>query len=51
MIYNLTIIVNGFTVRMLRLNSVDEILLSRYLKCSTNFRGKPLKMERVPFCL
>ena len=33
---------------MLTLLAVDEILLPRYVNRSTNFRGQPLRVDRIP---
>ena len=43
----LSIAVHIFTRQMLISLSVDEILLPRYLNLSTNFRGLPLRVEKV----
>ena len=43
MIDNLSIALQDFALCMLTSFSVDEILLPRYMNCSTNFRGLPLK--------
>ena len=40
----LSIAVHAFAMRMLKTLSVDEILLSRFVNWSTNFRGLPLKV-------
>ena len=42
MIDNLLIAVHAFPMHMFTLLSVDEIMLMRYVNCSTNFRGLPL---------
>ena len=42
MIYYLLIAVYAFARHMLTSLSVNEILLSRYVNGSTNFRGLPL---------
>ena len=39
MVINLLIAVNAFSMLILTLFSVDEILLPRYLNCFTNFKG------------
>ena len=49
MIINLSIVVHAFPMHMMTLLSVDEILLPRYVNCSTNFRGWSLKMKMVLF--
>ena len=43
--------VHTFSLHILTSLSVDEILLPRYVNCSTNFRGLPLKMKIAPSCL
>ena len=48
---NLPMVLHAFPKFLLTSLSVDEILLLRYVNCSTNFRGLPLRVERVPFCL
>ena len=50
MIDNLSIEVHAFPTCILALLSVDEILMSRYLNMSPNFRGIPLKVGMVLFC-
>ena len=45
MINNLLIAVYAFPMCMLTLLSADEIMLPKYVKWSTNFRGLPLKVE------
>ena len=50
MIDNISIAVHAFSVQKLTLLLVYEILLLRYVNCSTNFRGLPLKVEMAP-CL
>ena len=47
MIDNLSINFIAFLGRMLTTLSVDEVLLLRCVKLSTNFRGLPLKMEMI----
>ena len=52
MLHNdLSIAFSTFTRCMLTLLSVDEMLLPRYMKGSTDFRGLLLKVEIVPFSL
>ena len=51
LIDNLSIAFSIFHRRMLTSLSVDEMLLPRYVKLSTNFRVLPLREERVPFRL
>ena len=48
---NLSIAVHAFARRMLTSLSVDEMLLSRYVNRSTDFKGLPLKVEMAPFWL
>ena len=48
MINNLSIAVHAFTMHILILLSVDEILLPRYMNWSTDFRDLPLNMVMVP---
>ena len=47
----LSIAVYVFPMHMLTSLSVDEILLSRYLNWSTNFRGLRLRVEMASSCL
>ena len=42
---NLPIVAQAFARRMLTILSVDEILLSRHVNLSTNFRGLLMKVE------
>ena len=51
MIDNLSISVHVFSMRKLTSLLVDEILLLRYMKCSTNFRILRLKVELTLSCL
>ena len=51
MVDNLSIAIYAFPMRMLILLSVDKILLPRYMKWSTNFRGLSFSVELTPFCL
>ena len=44
----LSTVVHDFGRRMLTLLSVDEILLTRNVNCSTCFRGLPHKVEITP---
>ena len=48
---NLFIADNDFPMRALTLLSVDEILLPRYVNCSTGFKGLLLSVEMSPFFL
>ena len=41
---------DGFDKRILASLSVDEMLLSMYVNCSTNFRGFLLEVEMELFC-
>ena len=50
MINNQSIAIHAFPMHMLILLSVDEILLLRYVKGFTNFRGLPLD-EEMALCL
>ena len=45
---NLFIAYHVFPIRVLTSLSVDEILLSRYVNCSTGFRGLPSSVEMSP---
>ena len=47
MVDNLSIVVYALPIHMLTSLSVDEILLPRYMNCSTNFRGLQFN-EMVP---
>ena len=49
MINNLSIRVHAFARCMLISLPEDEILLTKYVNCSTNFRGFPLKVEMAPY--
>ena len=51
MINNLSIAVRAFTLCMLTLLSVDEILLLRYVNLSTNFRSLLREIEMAPLHL
>ena len=48
---NVSTEVHAFARHILTLLSVDEILIPRYGKWSTNFSDWPLKVEMVPYCL
>ena len=48
MIDNLSRAVQASTRRISTSLSVDEIMLLRYMNLSTNFRGRPLKVEMAP---
>ena len=48
MIDNQSIAVYAFAWRILTSLSVDETLLPRYVKFSTNFRGPPFRVEMAP---
>ena len=50
MIGNYSITVHVFPVRMLTLVSVDKMLLLRYVKWSTNFKGSLYNVQIVPSC-
>ena len=50
MINDLSIALHGFPTCMLTSLLVDEILLQRYMNCSTK-SGLPLKVEMTPSCL
>ena len=45
---NLFIAVEAFPMSMLVFLSVDEILLSRYVKWFTNFKGMQFSMKMAP---
>ena len=47
LIDDLSITFRAFAMRMLTSLSLDERLLPRYVKWSTNFKGLPHKMEIV----
>ena len=51
MVDNLLIAVHVFSMHMLTLLSVDEILLPKYVNCSTNLRGLLSNVEMEPTCL
>ena len=51
MIDDLFVADHAFPIHVLTSLSVDEILLPRYVNCSTGFRGLPLSMEMSPFFL
>ena len=46
-----TIALYAFSLHMLTLLSVDEILLPRYTNRFIDFKGSPLKVKVDPFCL
>ena len=48
---NLFVADHAFLIRVLISLSVDEILLPRYVSCSTGFRGLPSIVEMSPFFL
>ena len=50
-INNLSITVYAFPLHILTLLSLDEILLPRYVKWCTNFKGLPFNGEMAPSCL
>ena len=51
MTYNLFIVDHGFPMRALTSLSVDEIVLPRYLDCSTEFRSLPSRAKMFPLFL
>ena len=48
---NLFVADHAFPIRVLTSLSVDEILLPRYVNCSTGLRGLPLSVDMSPFLL
>ena len=46
---NLFVADHAFAIRVLTSLSVDEILLPRYVNCSTGLRGLPSSVEMFPF--
>ena len=51
MIDNLSIVVHVFSLHILILISVDEILLTKFVNGLTNLGGLPLNVKIIPFCL
>ena len=51
MIDNLSMAVHALGRRILTSLSIDETLLPRYVKLSTNFRGSLLRVDMAPSCL
>ena len=51
MIDNMLIAAHAFSMRMMKLLLVDEILLSKYRNWFTGFRGLPFNVYINPSCL
>ena len=51
MINKLSVAIHVFPMRRLKYISIDEILLPRYVKWSTNLRSLLLNVEMDPSCL
>ena len=50
MVFNLSMAVQAFPMRILMSRSVDDMSLPRYVNCSTDFRGLPSSVEMSPCC-